>query len=524
MSETIVYPLPSGANYVIPDIGDENWGQNVTNFLVAIPAGTVPTSGNFALTGDVSFTGGFGLVSPYFKTPVVNPASAGFLRLAKTGTAHQVIASASTGAVTLSTPQSIDTTSSPTFASLTLSAPLTVPNGGTGDASFAAYSVLCGGTTSTAALQNVSGVGSAGQFLQSNGAGTLPTWANASGSGTVNSGTAGNFAYYAASTNAVSDSGVSSTSPSFTGITIGGGDLTATAASNQLKFTGNGGGNQIRTMNIAATTTVGEVITLPDSGGSDTFALLGATQTFTATTTLNSGKLGGNLNANSNKITSLAAPSTTGDALSQGNAISATTGTFSGIVQVPNGTAGAPGLHPANDATTGLYSTIAGNLLVTASGALIAGCASTTALAGNGAWISHGTTTNDNALAGFVGEYVVSTSGTVNITNGQFTNITSINLTAGDWDVSGFIEFVPNTGTGITLSTGVISLFSGNTSTDHVESLNLIIATGSTLVWGYSQTYRVSTATTPTVYLKSRIDFSGGQPQTIGTIRARRVR
>lgn len=40
-----------------------------------------------------------------------------------TGTANQVVASASTGAVTLSTPQSIATTSSPTFADLTLSSP-----------------------------------------------------------------------------------------------------------------------------------------------------------------------------------------------------------------------------------------------------------------------------------------------------------------------------------------------------------------------------------------------------------------
>ena len=49
-----------------------------------------------------------------------------------TGTVHQIIASSSTGAVTLSLPQSIDTTSAPTFAGLTLTAPLTIPNGGTG--------------------------------------------------------------------------------------------------------------------------------------------------------------------------------------------------------------------------------------------------------------------------------------------------------------------------------------------------------------------------------------------------------
>ena len=53
------------------------------------------------------------------------------------GTANQVIASASTGAVTLSLPQSINTTSSPTFAALTLTAALTGANGGTGSQFFA---------------------------------------------------------------------------------------------------------------------------------------------------------------------------------------------------------------------------------------------------------------------------------------------------------------------------------------------------------------------------------------------------
>lgn len=53
---------------------------------------------------------------------------------------------------------------------------LGVTNGGSGAASFTAYSVLCGGTTSTGALQNVSGVGSSGQVLTSQGAGAVPAW------------------------------------------------------------------------------------------------------------------------------------------------------------------------------------------------------------------------------------------------------------------------------------------------------------------------------------------------------------
>ena len=62
--------------------------------------------------------------------------------------------------------------------------PLPVPDGGTGDSSFTAYSVIAGGTTSTGALQNVSGVGTSGQVLTSNGSAALPTWQAASaGSG-----------------------------------------------------------------------------------------------------------------------------------------------------------------------------------------------------------------------------------------------------------------------------------------------------------------------------------------------------
>jgi len=59
---------------------------------------------------------------------------------------------------------------------LTLGSPMGVPSGGTGVSSATAYSVLCGGTTSTGAFQSVSGVGTSGQMLTSNGVGALPTW------------------------------------------------------------------------------------------------------------------------------------------------------------------------------------------------------------------------------------------------------------------------------------------------------------------------------------------------------------
>lgn len=60
--------------------------------------------------------------------------------------------------------------------------PIPVPDGGTGVASTTAYAVVCGGTSSTAALQPIASVGSFGQVLTSNGAGALPTFQAAGGS------------------------------------------------------------------------------------------------------------------------------------------------------------------------------------------------------------------------------------------------------------------------------------------------------------------------------------------------------
>lgn len=58
---------------------------------------------------------------------------------------------------------------------------LSVARGGTGVASFTPYAVICGGTTSTGALQSIASVGTAGQALISNGAGALPTMQTVAG-------------------------------------------------------------------------------------------------------------------------------------------------------------------------------------------------------------------------------------------------------------------------------------------------------------------------------------------------------
>src|SRR3990167_2437437 len=60
---------------------------------------------------------------------------------------------------------------------------LVVADGGTGLSAATAFAVLCGGTTSTAALQSIAAVGSSGEVLTSNGAGALPTFQAAAGGG-----------------------------------------------------------------------------------------------------------------------------------------------------------------------------------------------------------------------------------------------------------------------------------------------------------------------------------------------------
>jgi hypothetical protein len=65
--------------------------------------------------------------------------------------------------------------------SINSSMPVTVPDGGTGAASITAYAVVCGGTTATAALQPIAGVGTEAQVLTSNGAATLPTFQDIDG-------------------------------------------------------------------------------------------------------------------------------------------------------------------------------------------------------------------------------------------------------------------------------------------------------------------------------------------------------
>ncbi len=81
-----------------------------------------------------------------------------------------------------------------------------------------------------------------------------------------------------------------------------------------------------------------------------------------------------------------------------------------------------------------------------------------------------GTPTNDNVTAGDVGEYVESVvlaSSPVSFTTGVQKDLTTISLTAGDWDVYANLGF---TGTTITLNKGWISTTSASEPDSAYES------------------------------------------------------
>jgi hypothetical protein len=145
------------------------------------------------------------------------------------------------------------------------------------------------------------------------------------------------------------------------------------------------------------------------------------------------------------------------------------------------------------------------------------------------ATITHllGTTTNDNATAGTVGEYVSSVAGYSNFpTSGQYGDLTSISLTAGDWDVTVVATLTENSSTISLIGIGV-SAASGNDSTGLVRGNNYIecVRPYNTNDVGCSvPNVRVSISATTTYYFKYVSSYTSGPPQAKGRISARRVR
>lgn len=128
-----------------------------------------------------------------------------------------------------------------------------------------------------------------------------------------------------------------------------------------------------------------------------------------------------------------------------------------------------------------------------------------------------GTATNDNASAGSVGEFQSATAGPTSVSSSVATNIVTLSLTPGDWDINGQFSFAPSASA--TQVIGSISTTSA-TITNGVAEITGTVGNATTL-FSYA---RVSIASTTTVYGVAQASFVSGTVSATASLFARRAR
>ncbi len=188
----------------------------------------------------------------------------------------------------------------------------------------------------------------------------------------------------------------------------------------------------------------------------------------------------------------------------------------------------------ASGITTGTTRTLtvqdaSGTIAYAGANADITSMTAVTAINRTGGTAITGTNTNDSAAAGVVGEYVtaaVLSGSAISLTTATTANITSISLTAGDWDVSGVVSFIPTASTNIGVLASGSSAVSATVSTDEGATTRVSpVAVPGALVQSLALTQqRYSLASTTTIYLIARASFTVSTLTAYGTISARRIR
>ena len=132
-----------------------------------------------------------------------------------------------------------------------------------------------------------------------------------------------------------------------------------------------------------------------------------------------------------------------------------------------------------------------------------------------------GTTAADSASAGRVGEVLTSTVTAQAITSNTFTNVTSISLTAGDWDVYGNVFTNPaGTTTQAQVACGL-----NTTSATLPAQYSTVSAYAAGISGGINAPFaRINVSSTTTVYLVGIVVYAVSTLTISGTITARRVR
>jgi len=130
------------------------------------------------------------------------------------------------------------------------------------------------------------------------------------------------------------------------------------------------------------------------------------------------------------------------------------------------------------------------------------------------ATVHAGVTDGSDAAAGQIGEYMTATGGPVALVSGSVANVASLALTAGDWDVSGNVQFSAGAGTHTYFGAGITAVDTLTAATFPTTALAQAISPA---------TRRVNVTATTTTWLVAEASFAGTVTVT-GTIRARRAR
>ena len=161
---------------------------------------------------------------------------------------------------------------------------------------------------------------------------------------------------------------------------------------------------------------------------------------------------------------------------------------------------------------------------------VFAGPIATLAQPGPSPRLSLGTNTNDNAPVGFVGEFVsssVASGSAVALTTATNANVTSISLTAGDWEVAGEVWQTLAGGASPTVGQAGISTssttFGSGPGTGSRAIIPATIGANQVPVIVLAPC-RLSLASTTTVYLIGEALFGSGTVSAYGVITARRMR
>jgi len=142
-----------------------------------------------------------------------------------------------------------------------------------------------------------------------------------------------------------------------------------------------------------------------------------------------------------------------------------------------------------------------------------------------------GVSNASSATAGHVGEYLSNTlalGSAVNLTSGSPTTITTLALTAGDWDVGGGVFFTPAATTSITRYGGSLetttNTFSTNPARSWIITQAAFVPTAGNFIGFPCPTVRVNVSGATTYYLTCVAVFTVSTLGGYGYIWARRVR